>query len=167
MTPVAGTERSPTTSYDEDIYEPKIGDSYKTISKEFYNDDRYAAALQAYNRNRQVPGGGPVMVPPLHVVKRYAQGQPAPGSPASRPTSVTTDAPQWGVPSAPTSVQRTGGNTFRVPPGGMTMKAVAREILGNDQRWTEIYDLNPQFRSDELLPAGTELKLPASARTPG
>jgi nucleoid-associated protein YgaU len=171
--PVSGTERSPTTSYDEDIYEPKAGDTYESISREFYNDTRYAVALRAYNGNQALQRGGRVMVPPLHIVKRYAQGQPAPGTPAtgapaSRPTSVTTDTPQWMTPSAPAPVQRTAGNTFRVPPGGMTMRAVARQFLGSDQRWTEIWDLNPQVTNpSEILPPGTELKLPADARMPG
>ena len=47
----------------------------------------------------------------------------------------------------------------------MTMKAVAKLTLGNEQRWGDIYDLNSHLRPDNL-PAGTELKLPADARIP-
>jgi hypothetical protein len=38
--------------------------------------------------------------------------------------------------------------------------------LGNEQRWIEIYDLNPDVNASRV-PAGTELRLPADARLPG
>ena len=46
----------------------------------------------------------------------------------------------------------------------MTLKTVARQVLGSDQRWGELYELNPQVNASEVLPAGTELRLPAGAR---
>ncbi len=54
-------------------------------------------------------------------------------------------------------------DTDRVPMGGMSMQAVARLTLGNEQRWSEIYDLNPQLNPSKV-PAGTDLKLPADAK---
>ena len=32
-----------------DLYDPKMVDSYESISQEWYNDKRYAAALRAFN----------------------------------------------------------------------------------------------------------------------
>jgi uncharacterized protein (TIGR03067 family) len=55
---------------------------------------------------------------------------------------------------------------FRVPSGGLSLRGVARVTLGSAERWAEIYSLNSQFRPDDRLPAGTELRLPADARVP-
>ncbi|MBA4190124.1 MAG: hypothetical protein C0467_19240 [Planctomycetaceae bacterium] len=164
VTPVAAIERSPTTSFDVDIHEPKAGDTYEAISREFYNDTRYAAALRAYNRNKPLQGSGPIDVPPLHVLKRYSQ-TPQPQS-GVVPVSQINTTPEWGS-ASPSAAARTGGDkAFRIPTGGMSMRAVARLTMGNEQRWNDIYTLNPQLRPDEILPAGTELRLPADARTP-
>lgn len=160
-------ERTPTTSYDVDIYEPKAGDTYESICREFYNDTRYAAALRAYNGNKPLQGIRSVDVPPIHVLRRVAQGQLTPGTPAGR-TGIGT-VPEWGPSTVPAPTTRPGGGTtFRVPPGGMTLRAIAREVLNSEQRWTEIFDLNRQItKPDEPLPAGTEVKLPPDARPPG
>jgi LysM repeat protein len=167
VTPVSGSgsgERVPSTSYDVDIYDPKPGDSYPSIAREFYNDTRYAAALQAYNRNKPIRPADPIEVPPIYILKRMMPAEPGGGVPAAGPGS---SAPAAWNPSG-TPAARSGGHVlFRVPQGGMSMRAVARWTLGNEQRWTEIYDLNPQAKPDEKLPAGTELKLPADARLPG
>jgi hypothetical protein len=49
----------------------------------------------------------------------------------------------------------------------MTLRAVSRLTLGADTRWAEIWELNRQItRPDEVLPAGTELRLPPDARLP-
>jgi hypothetical protein len=158
----------PKTSFDVDVYEPKAGDSYETISQEFYNDKRFAAALKAFNRNQSLQGGRMVEVPPIHILKRQFSAQ-AGATPAGG-TTPSAGVPDWspaGGKSDPTPIRAAGGRTtFVVPPGGMSMRAVARLTLGSDQRWPDVYALNPQFRSDEVLPAGTELKLPADARLP-
>ena len=52
-----------------------------------------------------------------------------------------------------------GAKTFTVPAGGMSLTAVAREVLGSASRWKEIYDLNPQVAPNDVA-AGTVLKLP-------
>jgi hypothetical protein len=56
----------------------------------------------------------------------------------------------------------TGARTYTVPTGGMKMADVARTALGNPSRWKDIYDLNPQLPTSEVLPAGTLVKLPAN-----
>jgi len=159
--PVAGIERSPTTTFDVDLHEPKAGDTYESISREFYNDTRYGQALRAYNRNKPLQGSGPVDVPPLHVLKRSSQNGPQGGV---VPAGQTSSDPGWN--SAPPVVRTGGDRLFRIPQGGMSMRAVARLTLSNEQRWKDIWELNPQLRPDEILPVGTDLRLPADARTP-
>ena len=45
------------------------------------------------------------------------------------------------------------------------MKEVARQLLGSEQRWGDIWDLNRQYTDPgAVLPAGTELKVPADSR---
>ena len=156
-TPAAST-RPPTTSYDVDIYHPKANDSWEAISREYYSDTKYAAALRAYNQNRALAPGREVEVPPLHVLRRMT------------PPAVTGSAPGRATPAAggdpwnAAGVGTVSARTYRVPPGdGMSLPAVAKLVLGNDQRWRELYDLNPDVNPSKVT-AGTELKLPADAR---
>jgi len=154
----AAATRPPTTSYDVDIYHPKANDSWEAISRDYFNDTRYAAALRAYNQNRALTPGREVDVPPLHVLKRLTP-QPAPvaGAPTGRVTPASGTDP-WNAAGGG------GAKTYRVPQGdGMSLPAVAKLVLGNDQRWREIYDLNPEVNPSKVS-AGTELKLPADAR---
>ena len=168
--PVA-PEFAPKTDFDVDMYDPKANDSYESISLEWYNDRRYAAALRAFNQNKPLQGGHAVDVPPIHILKRrfpaQAGGAVTPVGGAGAGPSAT---PQWGPagdkPDAPARAVGAGRGGYVVPPGGMTMKAVARLTLGNEQRWRDIYDLNSNLRPDDVLPPGTELKLPPDARLP-
>lgn len=157
--PAGVVERTPTTSFDVDLYEPKAGDSYETISREFYNDLRYTRALAEFNRRKPMQGSGPIEVPPIHILKtRYSSLI------GGTPTGTITPSVEWMPASAtiPAPVpQPAGRTTFVVPAGGMSMRAVAREALGTDKRWLEIYDLNPQYAPD-AVPAGATLKLPAN-----
>ncbi len=166
-TPPVPAERPPTTSYDVDIYEPKPGDSWESISKDFYGDARFAPALRTYNRNKPLHGAGPVDVPPLYILRRL---MPA-GSSGVVPASQTVPAGDpWNAPPTyshrPLAPAATGGaKIFRVPVDGMSLPTIARQLLGNEQRWVELYDLNPQVTAARV-PAGTELRLPPDARLP-
>jgi nucleoid-associated protein YgaU len=171
--PAAG-ERPPQTSFDVDLYEPRAGDTYETIAREFYNDTRYARALQEFNARQPVQTGRTVNVPPISVLRQRYSGMIG-ATPASRsgtsPTPTPAPASEWGPASPPKSdgtpaFRPAGGSsqTFRVPPGGMSLKAVARQTLGTEQRWGELYNLNPQVADPNAVPAGTTLKLPADAR---
>ncbi len=166
-TPPVPAERPPTTSYDVDIYEPKPGDSWESISKDFYGDARFAPALRTYNRNKPLHGAGPVDVPPLYILRRL---MPA-GSSGVVPASQTVPAGDpWNAPPTyshrPLAPAATGGaKIFRVPVDGMSLPTIARQLLGNEQRWVELYDLNPQVNAARV-PAGTELRLPPDARLP-
>ena len=161
VTPVAGTSRAPTTSYDVDIYHPKQNDTWEAISREFYSDTKYAGALRSYNQTKnQSLTSGTLDVPPIHVLRRTAPS-PATGTPTGRPPAAPDP---WGAAGATTPGGFSGSKTFRVPNGdGMSLPAVAKLLLGTEQRWDEIYRLNPDVNPNKV-PAGTELKLPADAR---
>ena len=160
VTPVGGTIRPPATSYDVDIYLPKPNDTWEAISREYYTDTRFAAALRAYNQNRALAPGREVEVPPISILRqRYSP--PAAGPAAATPAGTPgASGDPWNAAGAPTG----GAKTYRIPSGnGMSLKAVAKLLLGNDQRWQELYDLNPNVNPSGV-PPGTELKLPADAR---
>lgn len=150
---------APKTTFDVDVYDPRAGDTYDTISQEFYNDKRFGAALKTFNKSQPLQGGRYVNVPPVHVLKRQF---PATGGAEERAPS---SAAQWGT--APARPAASGGNVFVVPRGGLTLEEVAKRTMGDTQRWRDIYDLNPQVTNTRApVAAGTELKLPPDARIP-
>jgi len=159
-------ERSPTTSYDVDLYEPKQGDTYESISREFYNDVKYAAALKAVNSNKPLSSGGTVDIPPLYILKQKFQAPSRTGIPSSQSSPTPISAPTWGPPAtATTPTPPSGGNQIYRVSVVTTMRDLAKNYLGNDQRWMEIYNLNPHLAPDKI-PAGTEVQLPKDARIP-
>lgn len=165
--PVVATA-APKTDFDVDLYDPKANDSYESISQDVYNDKRYAAALKSFNRNQPLQGGRLVELPPIYVLKRRFPNMTG-GTPAGGAGALPTGAqPNWGpaagelVPAQPEGKR----GVYVVPRGpGMTLQMIAREKFGTEQRWRDLYDLNRNVtRADEVLPAGTEVKLPADAR---
>lgn len=70
-------------SYDEETYRCKPNDSFRAISTQYYNSDKYAQALWLFNRNhplatdalRQDPPalqpGQPVYIPPTRILEKY------------------------------------------------------------------------------------------------
>ena len=158
---VAAPDRTAVTSFDVDLHEPKNGDSYSTISKEFYNDVKYAGALQEYNGRRALQTSVWVQVPPIHVLKkRYPQliGSVVPASGKAGDV--------WGPSgdAATPAFRATGQRTFTVPAGGMTMGSIARDTLGSPNRWQDIYAVNPSLSPGDVLPAGTVVKIPADVK---
>jgi hypothetical protein len=169
--PAGAAERPAQTSFDVDLYEARAGDTYETIAREFYLDTRYARALQEYNARRPVQAGRNVDVPPIGVLRqRYTNMIGGTTGGGRSGTSNPAPAGDWGPANPPRSDggpsfrPSSGGQTFLVPQGGMSLKAVARQTLGTEQRWGDVYELNPQFNPSEMVPAGTRLKLPADAR---
>ena len=157
-------ESLPRTGFDVDLYDPRANDSYESISQEYYNDKRFAAALRAFNYNKPLQGGHFVEVPPIHILKKRfpAQVGAIPTGPASAPS---TGGPDWGAAPKPEPLPARAASrgTYIVPPGGLTMEQVARQL---GVKWSEIYDLNPQYSTGVLLAGGTELKVPPTARLP-
>ncbi|HEY1191789.1 MAG TPA: hypothetical protein VGE74_29425, partial [Gemmata sp.] len=120
--PASGTEvkpalpeRAPKTSYDVDVYDPKLGDTYESISQEWFNGKQYAAALKAYNQNQPLQGGRYVNIPPVYILERMA---PTTGGNVTRPrtgSAPTADGPNWTATPSERPTPTTGRSTFLVP----------------------------------------------------
>jgi nucleoid-associated protein YgaU len=159
-------------SYLEEEHRWQPGDSFAAVSQKFYFTDKYAAALQEYNRDYPLAAAGmkqnpPAMVPgqaiwvpPVRILERdYARfvadfrplnnrGMPAP------------------VDSPSTSRLATDPKLCKVRDRGETLYDIARRTLGDSGQWSVIHRLNPTLSRDPKLPipAGTVLRIPADAK---
>ena len=168
--PLAVSQSAPKTSFDLDIHSVKASDTYDSISREHYNDAKYAIALKQFNGGRALPNSGSIDIPPIHVLRKQYPGSISTST--GRPTNGGSS--EWVTPGAtapasppPTEFRASRSGQYSVPAGGATLKAIARATLGTDQRWNEIWDMNPKLvRADDVIPAGTTLALPSDARIP-
>ena len=153
--PVTNTEVR--TAIDVDLHEPKRGDTYASISKMHYGDDRYAAAIQAFNQNRNLGDGAAIELPLTQYLRQnyrqYIGGTP----PVSNDPART---PEW-APSAGRAVPTP--RTFTVNREGMTMWDVAEDVYGDRQKWKQIQDANPQLDANERYRIGDRFRLPLDA----
>jgi len=151
--------------YDEDLHQASRNETYQAISKRFYEDESYAAALQQYNRDNP-GGGGYVRVPPIEVLmKRYPNAAPKGGvRPASgaAPASlnVTTERDPSRSPVSPVASYP----VYTVPESGETLRDIATKTLGNADHWRAIHELNISVNPNEKLAGGTRLRMPPQAR---
>jgi nucleoid-associated protein YgaU len=176
-------------SFDEARYPVRAGDTYASISKLKYGSERYAEALALYNRERNprmtVPQAGQVvMVPPAEILeKRYrtaintGSAAPAEGTVAGRPDArretpvayntgdsrpLTTSPAGGGVSPRPSFGAK--DKTYRVRTGD-TLWNIAKQTLGNGERWTEILRMNRDVLPEiSRLQDGLILRLPADAK---
>lgn len=160
--PAAPAAKPTPFSFDVDLYTPKATDTFDGISKLHYGDPRYGGALEAFNADRggRLGNGRDVEVPPVYVLRqaRYARfiraSRPAADPPRDRDTN-------WGPASDLTPAD--GQRTFTVGARGATFRQVAATVYGDSRQWSRIWDLNPNYRADDELPAGTVVRLPADA----
>jgi hypothetical protein len=167
---------TPKTDYDEDIVRVRSGDTYATLAKAHYEDDRYAAALKEYNRGIDIGLTREIQVPPLYVLKKLARNTFDRFEPATRPVSATTpvisgpvmDAPivkpdssdmEWSKPGTP---KRTPNfSILTTDRDGLTPKQLAKQVLGDAGEWRKLTDSRgQQFGEEEGLPKGTEVRYP-------
>jgi hypothetical protein len=156
-------------NYSEDWHTPRSGDSMALISKEYYNSADYAAALEAYNKERRKAGEGIIRVPPVWVLEerfpdmvKKADDKPA------------TDAKPGGLKFEPVEPAR-GGSRPAPPPAatggsspeykvtaeaGETIREVARKVYGDPNAWRRIWDMNSGIDPTQPIPVGTTLRLP-------
>jgi hypothetical protein len=137
------------TDFDVDLHYPKPGETYASISKLHYGDERYARVLEQFNAAAGTTGRV-VQVPPTWWVKKQT------GAPVSRPAPTPTKGDEWSA--APASSVR----EYVVPAskiGGMTFRDIATEVYGSDQEWQRVFDLNPRYAADAVLPAGTKVRV--------
>jgi nucleoid-associated protein YgaU len=173
VTPPAPAARPPAVpqveSFPEETYRCQPGDTFEAISRAKYNTPAYAQALLLFNRNHPLSGDGlqadppvlqsgqPVYVPPAGILeKRYAHV-------IKNLTPLPT-----GEMAAPAAAAGAAANlpTYRVRGSGEWLREVARETLGNSERWQEIWQLNQALDYRAPVPPGTVLRLPAGARVP-
>jgi len=161
-------------SYDEETYVCKPSDTFLSISRQYYQTEKYERALLLFNRNhpratdaiRQDPpvlgDGQAVYIPPLRVLERqYASVIPdhIPLPPPVPPLASSTNGS-----SAPAGGP--GDHLYRVRGNGETLWEIAVRTMGRGERWADIYALNPQLNPQQAIPGGYTLKLPTDATVP-
>ncbi|HEV3202950.1 MAG TPA: hypothetical protein VGY77_01135 [Gemmataceae bacterium] len=158
-------------SYDEETYVCKAGDTLEEISFKYYQNKKYAQALMLFNRNHpraaaslgqnppMLRDGQALYIPPTRILdKQFEQA----GGDAKTTAS--------GV--APASEKTVRGETpgfknpvYRVVSANEMISTIARDTLGDMNRWNEIYQLNKQsVDPSRPLMVGTLLNLPADAQ---
>ncbi len=160
-------------SYDEETYRCKAGDTLENVSQRYFATDKYARALLLFNRNHPRPAAGlasdppqlvdgqPLYIPPPHILDKY-YAYAVPGQRISPSLVVPASATTVGVPNTGGAARAGQRYTVRQPE---MVSAIARNTLGNLERWSEIYELNGRgFDPSRPIPAGTVLVMPADAR---
>jgi nucleoid-associated protein YgaU len=160
-------------SYDEETYVCTQGDTFETISEKFYHSKDHAQALMQFNhthpraaapllQNPPALGTGvAVYVPPVRILdKQFSPAAPSPRAPVPVATSgankLAGDAPKTGA-----------GLQYKVRRNDEMVPLIARDVLGDVGRWTEIYQLNNRgFDPSRPIPTGTVLALPNDAKVP-
>ena len=165
--PAPTAPKQPETSFDEDVHTVRQGDSYASISKEYYGDAAFAGALQKYEESRAGRTAGTVHVPPVWVLrKRYPQAirGEAPVPPAATvPAATTSPVSTSGGTDWNAARGNTRGKTYALP-RAMTMREIAKEAFGDDAYWNRVWDLNLNLSTDAVLPQGTKINLPPDAK---
>ena len=138
--------------YDEDLHPFKKEDTYRSISKQYYNSDAYSIALQRYNRDH--PGQADyVRIPPIWLLeKKYAADI------ASTSARSTSNAPPVAVDLAARNEQ-----VYTVGDNGEMLADIAKKTLGSEEAWKRIWDLNSQLNPAKMIPGGTRLRLPTGS----
>jgi hypothetical protein len=149
-------------SYDE-LWHEDHGEPYAAISREYYHDPKYAAALEAYNKGRR---DKIIRVPPPWVLEEKLANLVGKDKPEAKPKD------NGGLKFEPVSPQRSSGpsappatetsrptDEYRVTrESGETIREVAQKVLGDSASWKKLYDLNPNIDPTLPLPAGTILR---------
>jgi hypothetical protein len=159
-------------SYDEETYICKPGDTFASICNDKYQTSKYSQALLMHNRSHPVAADGirseppvlqpgqPIYIPPSELLqKRYpalisgTAASPGPAAAVGQP--VGTGQPQA------TSWSNPGERTYTVQQRPETFYEIAKKVLRDDMRWSDIWRLNQNFSTDAILPVGTVVRLPA------
>jgi nucleoid-associated protein YgaU len=161
-------EADPST-YDEEWYYCKQGDTLETICQKYYSVTKYAAALRQYNldRNQSVAfrsaspsfaQGQVVKVPPARVLERkYPAAVPGYHGPGASDSS--NSIPPTNVASMSRDDNSTPGE-YTVSRPNMTLRDIARDELHNPDEWQRIFLLNRTINPSAPIPEGTKIYLP-------
>jgi len=141
----------------ERVHTIQTGDSYWTISRQYYGTARYFQALSAFNRvripdPRRMRPGMKVAVPTRELLEsRHATMLPksAAVAGATRTVGFQIDA---------------NGHPVYLVGADDTLTGIARSHLGRTSRWIQIYRMNrDQLPSPDKLKPGMALRMPADA----
>ncbi|MHC4945904.1 MAG: LysM peptidoglycan-binding domain-containing protein [Planctomycetota bacterium] len=123
-------------------YEVKQGDSFSSIARNIYGDDRMYKVLMAANPdidplNLQI--GQKIKIPPLPTKTEQYREQTADGG---------------------GGVKEKKGKTYVIKAGDTLVK-ISQALYGTSKRWRDIYTANRDVISDpDYLQVGVELKIP-------
>jgi hypothetical protein len=179
--PAIGAALPKVFGHSDDVHRVDAGQTtFAQLSQRWYGTDKYAQALQEYNRrhllnraNADLQRDSPVLQPnqPIYyphpnVLESDYAAFIGKTTPAAAPT--VGSAPPVRIsppmPLSPAAAAAEGTITYTVPQTEHIMP-IAQRTLGNRDAWAEISLLNPALRTDLPVPAGTVLRLPARART--
>jgi len=161
---------APKTDYDVDIIRVRGGDTYSSIARANYDDERLGTALQQYNRGLELRQVREIEVPPLHVLKKQfptkLQSVRDSGTPEVRGPVIDAAVPtekkeslDWDRPGQKRN--RVTMETYTTKQDGLTARQVARVIFGDEREWTKLTDAKGQpFGEEEGLPKGTAIRYP-------
>lgn len=147
----------------EKTYVVTEGDTLTYIAETVYGDGKLWPKIKAANpgmdENRLLVGQK-LVIPPK-------EGRPSTPSEARRseprestPRLTATREPAPGAGDPPRASE---SPRVYVIGKGDTLLRIARNVLKDEKRWREIYDLNRDvLKNPDVLPAGVKLKLPAS-----
>jgi hypothetical protein len=170
--PLAPTEPATTqvVTYQETRHSVVTADSFQSLSREYYGNDSYAAALQMWNqthprasdamaRDGKLVPGDRVYIPPTAQLERH---YPAliPNLKTAAPGNGTVQTSFTGTAPSPAALK-----IYKVVTAE-SVEFIARQTLGSGDRANELLRLNTPFRAGQTVPAGTLLMLPADAQVP-
>lgn len=140
-------------------------------------ESKYASLIVPDGRPVIGATGGPEIAPvkigaigPPPVGSGPGVGAPPIGTPPIEPpvkgTPVSLGTPGGAPPgtAVPTRTELT--KKFTIAGSPQHIMQIAQQTLGDSRRWPEIYRLNPSLQPQNLIPSGTELRLPVDARVP-
>jgi hypothetical protein len=185
-----GRELPKVISHSDDVRYTTVNDtSFAQLSKQHYGNEKYGQALLEYNRrhllgrtNANLQQNPPVLRPDQAIYYPHANvlesqyGQYIQSAPAAVARGTATPPVVQISPPMPLTGTGNAGNVGSAnPPTADPTRpytvpqtqhifAIAQQTLGSGNLWTEILRLNPTLRTDQPIPAGTELRLPLSAR---
>lgn len=162
--PLIGSKSANKDNYDED-WHTKLDDSFVQISKEYFKTADFAAALEAYNKERRKPGERIIRVPPTWVLEEQFPNLIGTKSDKPEPKGTVTPKiesppPPTGERPAPPPAPVAGNNEYRVTnPAGETIREIARKLYGDPNGWQKLWKLNPDLDPTLPIPSGTALRL--------
>jgi LysM repeat protein len=133
-------------------YEVKEGDTLYRITMKYYNDPKLSDKLRDYNKlGGTIREGATIVIPPKDVLL----GKPYVSGTSTAPAGLTTDTAS----NKPDAKSADGFREYVVKSGD-TLMGIARKMLSNEQRYTEIEEANPGVDSSSMK-IGQKLKIPA------